>query len=90
MAMALANELANFNIVVEKLDSSKIGGKRLRGAAPRGSREARGQGLPNSKSRHIQHTGCCSRHGELNPGSGCGHAGCRSGGSSPDIDGGAL
>jgi hypothetical protein len=28
MAMALANELANFNIVVEKWDSSKIGGKR--------------------------------------------------------------
>jgi hypothetical protein len=28
MAMALANELANFNIMVEKWDSSKIGGKR--------------------------------------------------------------
>jgi hypothetical protein len=28
MAMALANKLANFNIVVEKWDSSKIGGKR--------------------------------------------------------------
>jgi hypothetical protein len=28
MAMARANELANFNIVVEKWDSSKIGGKR--------------------------------------------------------------
>ena len=28
MAMAQANELANFNIVVEKWDSSKIGGKR--------------------------------------------------------------
>jgi hypothetical protein len=28
MAMALANELASFNIVVEKWDSSKIGGKR--------------------------------------------------------------
>jgi hypothetical protein len=26
--MALANELANFNIVLEKWDSSKIGGKR--------------------------------------------------------------
>jgi hypothetical protein len=28
MAMAQANELANFNIVVEKWDLSKIGGKR--------------------------------------------------------------
>jgi hypothetical protein len=28
MAMARANKLANFNIVVEKWDSSKIGGKR--------------------------------------------------------------
>jgi hypothetical protein len=37
MAMAQANELANFNIVVEKWDSSKIGGKR--GGDPRGSRE---------------------------------------------------
>jgi hypothetical protein len=28
MAMALANQLANFNILMEKWDSSKIGGKR--------------------------------------------------------------
>jgi hypothetical protein len=87
MAMALANELANFNIVVEKWDSSKIGGKR----GPRLQGEARrGQGLHDSKGGHIQHTGCRSRRSELNPGSGCGHDGCRPSGSSPDADGGAL
>jgi hypothetical protein len=82
----MANELANFNKVVEKWDSSKIGGKtqgRLQGEA------GRGQGLHDSKGGHIQHTGCRSRRGELNPGSDhCGHAGCRSSGSSPDTDGG--
>jgi hypothetical protein len=42
MAMALANELANFNIVVEKWDSSLIGARlAARGAAPRGSTEPR-------------------------------------------------
>jgi hypothetical protein len=73
VAMALVDELASFNIMVEKWDSSKIGGKR--GAAL--IMEARiGQGLHDSKGGHIQHTGCCSRPGELNPESGCGHAGC--------------
>jgi hypothetical protein len=35
--MALVNELASFNIVVEKWDSGKIGGKR--GGSTRGSRD---------------------------------------------------
>jgi hypothetical protein len=86
MAMALTNELANFNIVVEKWDSSKIGGKRGGSIGKHGG----GQGLHDNKGGHIQHTGCRSRRGELNPGSGCGHAGCRSSGSSPDSNGGAL
>jgi hypothetical protein len=36
------------------------------------------------------HRGCRSRRSELDPDPGCGHAGRRSGGSSPAIDGGAL
>jgi hypothetical protein len=64
MAMALANELANFNIVVEKWDSSKVGGKRggskgKQGGA-KGYTTAQGRahpthGLPlNLKTRRAQ------------------------------------
>jgi hypothetical protein len=85
MARALTHELANFNIVVEKWDSSKIGGKRG------GSKGKHGgvKGYTTARG-HIQYTGCRSRRGELNPGSGCGHAGCRPSGSSPDTEDGAL
>jgi hypothetical protein len=58
IAMALGNELPNFNIVVEKLDSSKIGCKR---GCPKG-REAwatKGYTVPG-KGGHIQHPGRCS------------------------------
>jgi hypothetical protein len=48
------------------------------------------QGLHDSKGGHIQHTGCRTRRVELSLESGCGHAGCRSSGSSPNTDGGAL
>jgi hypothetical protein len=83
--MARAKELANFNIVVEKgLEQDRRPEGRLQGEA------GRGQGLHDSESGNIQHTGCRSRRGELNPRSGCEHAGCCSGGSSSDIDGGAL
>jgi hypothetical protein len=46
MAMARANELANFNIVVEKWDSSKIGDKRggSKGKLRKGRRVTRQQG----------------------------------------------
>jgi hypothetical protein len=46
--------------------------------------------LHDSKGEHIQHPGCRLRRGELDPRSGCGHADCRSSGSSPDTDGGAF
>jgi hypothetical protein len=61
MAMALANELAKFNIVVEKWDSSRQDWRqegRLQGEA------GRGQGLHESKGGHIQHTGCRSRRAQ--------------------------
>jgi hypothetical protein len=85
--MALADDLASFN--------SELGGEvgleqdwrqegRLQGEA------GRGQGLHDSKGGHNQHTGCCSRCGELNPTSGSEHAGCRSSSSSPNTDGRAL
>jgi hypothetical protein len=84
MAMALANELANLNIRVEKWDSSKIGGRRGGSKGKPGG----AKGYTTARAGHIQHTGCGSRRGDLNPGSGCGHA-CSSG-FSPDTDGGAL
>jgi hypothetical protein len=87
LAMALLDELTNFNIVAEKCQTrAKLA---ARGAAPRGS-SGSGQGLHHGKGGHIQHTGCRSRRGELDLGSGCGHAGCRSGGSSRRLTVGAL
>jgi hypothetical protein len=88
--MALIDELANFNIVrveTRKWNSSKIGGKRGGSKGKQGSAKGYTTVRP---SGHIQHTGCRSRRGEINPGLCCRHAGCRSSGSSPDTDGGAL
>jgi hypothetical protein len=66
MAMALANELANLGGEVGLEQDWRQEGQ-LQGEA------RRGQGLHDSKGGHIQHNGCRSRRGELNPGSGCGH-----------------
>jgi hypothetical protein len=74
------------NIVVEKRDLSKIGGRK-RGGSIRGSRE-RPKVTRQQGRAHPTHG--LPLNFELNPGSGCGHAGCRSSGSSPDTDGGAL
>jgi hypothetical protein len=60
MAMALIDELASLNIVVEKWDSSKIGAGK-RGGSTKGK-----QGLANglhNKGGHIQHTGASLSRG---------------------------
>jgi hypothetical protein len=64
MARALTNELANFNIVVEKWDSSKTGGKRggsnLKGkhGGAKGYMTAQGRAHPTHglplKTRQVQ------------------------------------
>jgi hypothetical protein len=82
-----ATELANFNIVVEKWDSIKIGGKRGGSKGKQGG--AKGYttaGAGTSNTRAAAQDAAT----ELHRGSGCGHAGCRPSGSSPDTDGGAL
>jgi hypothetical protein len=65
MAMALVDELASFDIVVEMWDSGKIGGKR---GGFKGKHGAAKLKLYESKGGHIQHMGCRSKRGELNPG----------------------
>jgi hypothetical protein len=84
--MARAKELANFNIVVEKWDSSKIGGKRSGSKGKQGG----AKGYTTAQERAHPTHGLPQATTRAQCRIGCGHAGCRSGGSSLDIDGGAL
>jgi hypothetical protein len=87
MAMARANELANLKIVVEKWDSSKIGGKRGGSKGkPGGAKGYTTARAGTSNTRAAAQDAASSIHDQV---AGMPDA-AQLGGSSSDIDGGCY